>query len=207
MPEPEFHVEVTNQSVYVRLDVSTRAGKTRFYALAFFAVVTVLLMCALLFLPGKHGSPSLWQGLSTAPLSSADVLLLFVLSLSFPLLVGILLERYVTLAYPSDETFRCDGSTLSISRVRWLDVHNNHWNTLSYSLAEVREIRYRAITGLRGYSIYGLRFVARGKTQRILPGLNPRDAENVLIAIKAFGADVPDDPVVSRKLKETISQE
>jgi hypothetical protein len=58
------------------------------------------------------------------------------------------------------------------------------------------------ITRLRGYSIYGLRLDAGGKTQRVLPGLKPRDAEKLLTTLKAFGADVPDDPVVPSKLKE-----
>jgi hypothetical protein len=69
-------------------------------------------------------------------------------------------------------------------------------------MAGVRDIRYRAVASMRGYSIYGLRFVAGGKIQRILPGLKPGDAEKMLIALKALGADVPDDPVLRRKLKQ-----
>jgi hypothetical protein len=106
------------------------------------------------------------------------------------------------LTFPSDETLRCDGANLSISKVRWLDVHNNHWDNYSYSLADVQNIQYRAIFSGKYSTIYGLRFVAGGKTHRVLPALKARDAERILIAIKAFGADVPDDPVVSRKLIE-----
>jgi hypothetical protein len=61
------------------------------------------------------------------------------------------------------------------------------------------------LTRLRGYSIDGLRFDAGGKTQRILPNLKPRDAEKVLITLKALGADVPDDPLIPGKLKGTPS--
>ena len=206
MPEPEFHLEVTNQTVFVRLDVSTQSGRTRFYALAFFAGVTAIAMCALLFSPGKHGSPSMWHNLSTSPIRSTDFLVPFFLVLTLPLLMGVLTRRYVILAYPSDETFSCDRSTLSIARVRWLDVHNKQWDTRSFSLAEVRDIRYRAIASLRGNTIYGLRFIAGEKTQRILPGLEPRDAEKILMALKSFGAEIPDDPLLSRRLKEDISR-
>ena len=55
---------------------------------------------------------------------------------------------------------------------------------------------------LRGYSIYGIRFKARGKIRRVLPGLKPRDAEKLLLQLKTFGADVPDPPVVSSELKD-----
>jgi hypothetical protein len=86
----------------------------------------------------------------------------------------------------------CDGSTFAtITGI-----------PISYSLAEVWKIRYGVITRLRGYSIYGLRLDAGGKTQGILPGLKPRYAEKLLMTLKAFGADVPDDPPVPSKLKE-----
>ncbi len=110
-------------------------------------------------------------------------------------------KRYVTLAYPSDETFRCDRSTLSIARVRWLDIRNSHWDRWSHSLSDVEGIQYRAIARLRVGSIYGLRFISGGKTRRVLPGLKPHDAEKILTALKALGADVLDNPVVSEKLK------
>jgi hypothetical protein len=51
-------------------------------------------------------------------------------------------------------------------------------------------------------SIYGLRFKAGGKTWRILPWLKPADAERILLALKSFGTEVPDDPLVPSKLKE-----
>jgi hypothetical protein len=125
--------------------------------------------------------------------------------LSFPVLMLFGTKRYVKLAFPSDETFRADRSTLSVSRVRWLDVHSENWNTRSFSLTAVRDMRFQSIVNLKGGSIYGLRFVADGKTQRVLPGLKPRDAETILKALKSFGADVPDDLVLQRKLKEDLS--
>jgi hypothetical protein len=201
MAGQQFHVEATNQEVSVRMD----AGRTRFYALSFFVTFTILVICALLFLPGKRGHPSMWQDLSTSSVASAYFWVKSFLLLSFPVFMVLTTKRYVRLAYPSDEAFRCDRSTLSISRVRWLDVRNRHWDTHSYSLADVREIRYAVVTRLRGYSIYGLRFDVRGKTQKILPDLKPSDAEKALIALKAFGADVPADPLVPSKPKEDTS--
>ena len=106
------------------------------------------------------------------------------------------------MAYPSDESFHCDRSTLTISRVRWLDIHNKDWETRSYPLADIEKIRYQALASAKGSSIYGLRFLAGGKTQRVLPGITPRQADKVLKALKALGADVSDDPEFSKRLEE-----
>lgn len=205
MPEPDFHVDITDQSVNVRLNVSERSPKTRFYACILFVALVVLGICELLFLSGKHGKPSMWQNLSSSPTDSGGFIVPLVILLCFPVLAVLLLWRYTVSAYPSDETFHCDRSTLTLSRVRWLDIHNNHWNTRSYLLADIRDIRYRAVARTHGTSIYGLRFTANGSKQRVLPGLKPRDADKVLNALKAFGADVPEDPTLSRKLEQDAS--
>jgi len=66
-------------------------------------------------------------------------------------------------------------------------------------------MRYQAIANAKGISIYGLSFIAGGRTLRVLPGLKPRQADKILKALKAFGADVPDDPTLSKKLAEETS--
>jgi len=190
MPDQKLHLDITNDSVSVRLNGDS--GRKRFYALAFFSALTALGMCLLLFLPGKNGSPSIWHDRSAS----------FVLMLTFPLLIFVLTKRYVRLAYAGDETLRCDRSTLSIARVRWLDFRDGHWDSSSFALAEVREIKYRVLVAMRGTSIYGLRLRAGGRNLRVLPWLKPADAERILLALRSFGADVPDDPPVPSKLKE-----
>lgn len=190
MPDQKLHLDITNDLVSVRLNGDS--GKTRFYAFAFFAAVTALVMGLLLILPGKNGSPSMWHDRPAA----------YVFVLAVPLLMLVTTKRYVRLAYSSDETFRCDRSTLSIAKVRWLDFRNGHWDSSSFALAQVRQIQYRVLTSLRGTSIYGLRFKAGGKTFRTLPWLKPADAERILLALKSFGADVPDDPLVPSELKQ-----
>lgn len=200
-----FDIDVNNRSVSVRLDVSGHAPRARFYACVFFIAIGALAICALLFLPGKHGSPSMWHDLSSSPVDSGGFIVPLILLLSFPVLMSLLLWRYLVSAYPSDETFHCDGSTVTISKVRWLDIHNKHWDTRSYALADIAKIRYQAIARAKGGSIYGLRFKAGGRRQRVLPGLKPREADKILKALKAFGADVPDDPALSRKVAEDAS--
>lgn len=202
MAEQDFRLAITHQSVLVQLDAP---GRKRLCAVVFFVGLTVLAICGLLFLSGKNGSPSIWHAMAASPVSSMGFLFPLFLVFSFPLALGLLLRRYVTLAWPSDEKFYCDGSSLTISKVYWLDFQDRHWQTWSYPLPAVRAIQYRAVASARGYTIYGLRFHAGGKTQRVLPGLMPRDAEKILLALKTFGADVPDDPFVSDKIKENQS--
>ena len=190
MPDQKLHLDITNDSVSIRLNGDS--GKMRFYALAFFSALTAIGMALLLFSPGKGGSPSIWHNHS----ASYDIVL------TFPLFMFVLTKRYVRLAYASDEVFCCDRSTLSIARVRWFDFSDGHWDSSSFALTEVREIEYRVLTAMRGTSIYGLRLKAGGKTLRILPWLKATDAEKILLVLKSLGADVPDDPVVPSKLKE-----
>ena len=53
--------------------------------------------------------------------------------------------------------------------------------------------------------MYGIQFTAGGRTHRVLPGLKPREADKILKTLKSFGADVPDDPTLSKKLAEDTS--
>jgi hypothetical protein len=155
---PDFRIEIDDHSLAVRLNVAPR---TRFYACIFFVATVVLLVCALAFLPGKHGRPSMWHDLKSSPAET-------------------------------------------VSKVPWLDIHNKHWDSRSYTLTDIVDLRYQAIARAKGSSIYGLCFVAAGRAHRVLPGLKPREADKILKALKALGADVPDDPTLSRKLAEDI---
>lgn len=190
MPNPDFSLDVTDQAVRVRLDVSRRSPGTRFYGLGFFLAVVVLGICALLFEPGKHGGPGMWHDLSSSPIDSGGFIVPLVLLFGFCIGMFLISRRYLIAAYPSDETFYCDRATLTISRVEWLDILNSHWNTRSYALADIEGIRYGVVGRARGASIYGLRFSAKGSEKRVLPGLSSQDAGTILKALKAFGADV-----------------
>lgn len=198
MGEQNFDININDQSVNVRLYA---VPGERFRAFILFLGIGTLLMCGLIFAPGKQGRPSMWHDLSSSPIDSGDFIIPISLLLSFPILMGFLLRRYVISAYPSDETLHCDRQTLTISRVRWFDIHDKRWDTSSYPLANVVNVRYQRIASARGTSIYGLRFIAEDRTQRVLPGLEARDADKILKALKAFGADVPDDPTLSSKCK------
>ena len=206
MPQQSFQIEIDDQLVRVRLNASATSPHGRVYACIFFIASLVLVLGAALFLPGKHGSPSMWRDLSSYPVDSIGFIAPLVLLLLCPILWVLLLRRYTMFAWPSDETFQCDRSTVTLSRARWLDFGDKNWQTSSHPLAEMKDIKYQAITSVRGGSVYGLRFSTGDKTQRILPGLKPHEADRILEALKSFGADVQDDPLLTKKLAEEGAQ-
>jgi hypothetical protein len=73
--------------------------------------------------------------------------------------------------------------------VEWFDIHNRHWDTHSYALVDIAKIRYGVIARSKATAIYGLSFFARGRKERVLPGLTSHDADTILKALKSFGAD------------------
>jgi hypothetical protein len=87
MPKPDFLVDINDQSVSVRLQVSPRA---RFYAFIFLIATMALAICGLVSLPGKHGSPGMWHDLSSSPVDSGGFIFTIILLLSFPVLMGLL---------------------------------------------------------------------------------------------------------------------
>jgi hypothetical protein len=193
MGDQNLQIDIDDQSVSVSLNTSKNSPHRRFYACIFYTALGALAICALLFAPLVDGAPSMWHDLSIYPVDSG----MFVVGLAIPVVTSLLIfffsRRYIVFAYPSDETFRCDRTALTISRVRWVDFSNTHWDTRSYALREIENLRYQPIAYAKWVSIYGLRFNAGGRTQRVLPGLKPRDACKMLKTLKAYGVDIPDD--------------
>jgi hypothetical protein len=188
----EFEVEVTSQSVNVRLNASRKSPRGRFYWAAFFVVLWIAALCLLMFSNGKHGDPGMWHDFATNTVFSSGFIVPLLILLGCSALVTLLSWRYVVMAYPSDETFSCDRSTLTISKVRWLDIHNKDWRTRSYPLREIAAMKYRSVATAKGGAVYGLRFEAAGRSERVLPGLGTHDARKILEAVKSFGVNVSD---------------
>src|ERR1035437_4761206 len=171
MANQNLQIDIDDQSLSVRLNVSEYSPHRRFYACILYIALGALGICVLLFAPQGHGDPSMWHDLSTYPVDSGTFIVGLVILVGTPVLIFLLLRRYIIFANPSDETFRCDRATVTVSRVRRLDFNNKDWDTRSYTLGEIGNLRYEAIAEAKWVSIYGLRFSAGGETQRVLPGL------------------------------------
>jgi hypothetical protein len=105
MPEQDLDVDVNDLSVSVRLNVSGHAPRARFHACILFTAIGAIAISGLLFLPGKHGNPSMWHDLSSSPVDSGGFIVPLTLLLSLPVSMVLLTWRYVVFVYPSDETF------------------------------------------------------------------------------------------------------
>jgi hypothetical protein len=205
MSQPEFEIAVRDGVIDVRHEVSKKSPRGRFYAGLFFLTVMVLALCAALFLPEKHGRPSMWHDLSTSPVDSSDFIAPLIII--FVVVGGSswMCVRYLFVAYPSDETLYCDRSILRVSKVPWFDLRNAHWITRSYPLNEISEVRFAAIASLKNITIRGLRFVVSGKKLKVLPGLEAPEADQILKALEAFGVNVVGDPDMATKIAESLA--
>ncbi len=187
--QQEFEVELTSQSVTVRLCASRKAPHRRFYWAGFWLLVWIGGLCVSLFTQ-KFGEPNAWHDLVTYPVNSLVFIFILLILIGSQALIGLIFWRSVSMNYPSDETFYCDSSILTISKVRWLDVHNKDWKTRSYPIRKITGLKYQPFSRLRKLAPYGLRFEAAGRSERVLPGLGTHDADRIREAVKSFGVHV-----------------
>ena len=123
MAHSDFLISITDRAVDVTYTPSTSEPRGKLFGLVFTVSILVLMTCAFLFLPGKHGNPSMWHDLTS---DSSVSLLLFIVVLIVPL-VGLFSWqefRYARAAWASDETFHCDREGVTIKRIPWLDFSN-----------------------------------------------------------------------------------
>lgn len=202
MAHSDFSISISETAVDVSYTPSEREPRGKLFGLIFTISMLVLMACAVLFLPGKHGDPSMWHDLTSDPPAS---LMLFILVVIVPL-IGLFSWqgfRYARAAWASDEIFHCDRAGITIRRIPWLDFSNRTWRTYTYPLSEVSAIRFAVIASAKGRAFWGLRFRAHGR-KWALPGLEAPEAKEILAGLKALGADVPDDPKLDKRIKETL---
>jgi hypothetical protein len=201
MAHSDFSISVTDKVVDVRYTPSVSDPRGKRFGFIFIISTLVVLACAVLFLPGNHGNPSMWHDLARTPTSS---FLTRVIGLTlFIGLCGWQGFRYARAAWASDETFHCDSEAITISRIPWLNFSNRIWRTYTYPLKEVSAIRFAVIASAKGQQYWGLRFQAHGR-KWALPGLEAPEAKTILTGLKALGADVPDDPNLDKRIKQTL---
>jgi hypothetical protein len=114
--------------------------------------------------------------------------------------------RWSTAAWPSNENLRCDHTTLTISRIPYLDFGNRTWKTKSYALRDIEKFRFAVYASAKGSSIYGFRFYGGDREHKILPGLEAPEAQNILKALQSFGVDVVVDDKLEKKVKEALEK-
>ena len=154
MANSDFSISVTADAVDVRHTPSVGEPRAKPFGFVFNIVMILALASAVLFVPGKHGAPSMWHDSANA----SSVLPVVFTIIGFALFVGLFGwqgTRYARAAWPSDETFHCDRQAITISRVPWLDFSNRIWRTYTYPLTEVSVIRFAVIASAKGRSFWG----------------------------------------------------
>ncbi len=202
MAHSDFSISITDKAVDVSYTPSTSEPRGKLFGFIFTIATLIVLTCALLFLPGKHGNPSMWHDLTNASSGSSVVFVPIGLML-FAGLFGWQGFRYARAAWASDETFHCDRESITIKRIPWLDFSNRTWRTYTYPLSEVSGIRFAVIASAKGRAFWGLRFRAHGR-KWALPGLEAPEAKKILTELRTLGADVPGDPKLDKRIKETL---
>lgn len=202
MAHTDFSISITNDAVDVGFTPSVREPRGKRFGFAFTISALILMACGVLFLPGKHGNPSMWHDLTSAP-SSSSVIFVAIVIVPFIGLACWQAFRYARAAWASDETFHCDREAIVIKRIPWLDFKNREWRTYTYPLPEVSAIRFAVIASAKGRAFWGLRFQAHGR-RWALPGLEAPEAKEILTGLTALGADVPEDPNLEKRIKETV---
>ena len=202
MAHNDFSISITDKAVDVSYTPSITEPRGKLFGFVFIIATLVVLTGALLFLPGKHGNPSMWHDLTNGSSGSSVVFIPIGLML-FVGLFGWQGFRYARAAWASDETFHCDREAITIKRIPWLDFSNRTWRTYTYPLSEVRAIRFAVIASAKGRAFWGLRFRSHGR-KWALPGLEAPEAKEILTGLRALGADVPDDPKLDKRIKETL---
>ena len=189
MPKNKIDVSIEPRQIRIQYDAIRESPYGRFYAGLLYLGFGIGVICLFLFVPGKHGAPSIWRDMHSSPVDSFGFLFPLGLLLAAFSLTGWLLVRAVRVTCPGAQKLECDGATITVSWIRWMDWKNETWVTETYPLQEVSRIRYGVLVSGRGGSTYGLRFRATGRNYKLLPDLNTVQAGKILAGFEAMGGD------------------
>ncbi len=206
MPSNDFNISIKPDSVEVELNPSASSPYAKLGGAIFSVSMVILVLCALLFLPGKHNQPGMWHDMSNASIDSSDFLVPLTILLLGGVFIGWMGFRWSAAAWPSDETLRCDHTTLTTSRVPYLNFRNRKWKKKSYLVSDIKNLRFAVYASAKGSSIYGLRFRSDDGGHKILPGLEAPEAKEILTALQHLGVDVVLDDKLQKKAGEALEK-
>jgi len=193
-----IHVVVTPELVRVRYEPSQESPYRRFYMGAAFFLFVIALLAIMVFMPGKHAAPSIWDDLHPHPGHGILIPVFFVLLFSTWLFWSV--AKSVRYIYPGDQEIVCNRESLVVSWVPWMDWSNTKRVSESYPLGYVSGIRYGVIVSGKGKSTYGLRFNASGTNYRLFPDLSAYHAGKILAGMEALGVET------ERKIKHKMQR-
>lgn len=115
MAHRDYSISVTDNAVDVAYTPSASQPRGKLFGFIFIVSMLILMASALLYLPGKHGIPSMWHDLTKSP-SGSSIVVIPIGGLIFIGLFDWQGFRYAQAAWASDETFRGDRQAIKITR-------------------------------------------------------------------------------------------
>jgi hypothetical protein len=206
MASNDINISIKPDLVEVQLSPSASSPHAKLGGAIFSVIMVILVLCALIFLPGKHSQQTMWRDMSNAPIDSSAFLVPLTGLILGCVFMGWTGFRWSAAGWPSDETLRCDHTTLTISRVPYLDFRNRKWKTKSYLVSDIKNLRFAVYASAKGSSIYGLRFRSDDGGHKILPGLEAPEAKDILTALQHLGVDVVLDDKLQKKAGEALEK-
>jgi hypothetical protein len=184
-----FDTDITNESVSIKVDSANTPldEKAGFSILT--AGVAIVLFSAMVFLPGKHDSPSAWTNFTQYPATDSRHESALILMIALGALALALLLFALRNLFPTGEGLSCDCGTFTLCKIPWFTLRGN-WRTKTFPIGSISNFRYAITANGKGTSFYGFRFSAGGHKQKLFVGLGAPEADEILKALKALSVDV-----------------
>jgi hypothetical protein len=199
----KYKVKIGADYVDAKWDSSYRSIPVRVFGSIAMAVLAAAWMYYAVFRP--HHGYAVWWTLTHERASSRYFIETAVAILLNLILSGYILALGVRSLFPSGEKLRCDYSQLIVSKIPWVSFRGR-WTTRVFSLAEISQMEYEVLRRgtARDPSVYGIRFLADGKVQKILSRIEAPEASHLLRGLERLGLDIRHDPDTLAKIQETL---
>ena len=199
----KYDVKVRADSVDAKWDSSYRSIPLRVFGSIAMGVLAVTWMYLAVFRP--HDGYTAWWAFRHERVSSRYFIEAAIATLFHLIFSGFLLALGVRSLFPSGEKLHGDRSQLIVSKIPWVSFRGQ-WTTHAFSLAEISQMQYGVLRRgtARDPSVYGIRFLANGKVQKIIRRIEAPEASHLLRGLERLGFDVRHDPNMLARIQETL---
>lgn len=202
----KYDVKVSADSVDAKWERSHRSIFVRVFG----SIATIALAAALMyfvaFLPlHPHDRYTMWYVLRHERVSSRYFIEAAIETLLICALWGFILAVGVRSLFPSGEKLHGDRSQLTVSKIPWANFRGR-WMIRAFSRAEILQMEYGILRRgtAKSPSVYGIRFLAGGKVQKILSWIEAPEASHLLRGLERLGFNVRHDPDMLARIQMTL---
>ena len=205
MIQQGYEIDISSDSVELKHDGTTTPLDERIVPGLLLCGFSVVMLGAMLFLPGKHGHPSVWDDLHTYHWPSGGFQSALVEGMVQATLFGCTFLLGFRQFFPSGEELHCDRSTFMIAKIPWYNLVGR-WHKETIPTSSVSELTYALVSSRRGGDIYGLSFYANSKEKKIFRGIQAPEADKVIKGLKNLGVNVIEDQDIQSKVEQALRE-